>query len=767
MQGRRTLAALRDSEEQLDQIFNNSTNGLAFTEAVSGKIVKVNDTWVRQTGIARSDAIGKSAMELGMWAHEHEREACLAALARDGRLRDFEATLAFRGVDRQLAMNADYVNLRRGRYLLWELRDITERKWAEVELALLKQSIDVHFDAAYWFDRDGKFTYVNEAGYRALGFDHGELIGRHIFEVNRAATAERMGVVWDTLRAKGFFRSEATHRRKDGSEFPVEIHTSYIRFGGKEYACGFARDITERRQAEAALRVSEERFRAAFMTGLDAGFWATLQDGTILEINQVFETLYGYTREEAIGKRAQELGLYADPSDRARVVSEVRAKGFVRDLELKARRKGGQIMTVSFSARMVQGSGEHFLLGIVRDITERKLAEAETARLTSQLQQAQKMESVGRLAGGVAHDFNNMLAVILGNAELALERVDPAGPLHNDLVNIQSAAQRSADLTRQLLAFARKQTVAPKVLNLNDTVAGMLKMVKRLIGEDIRLEWLPGANLWPVHIDPTQIDQILANLCVNARDAIANIGKITIETGVRALAADAAAVHEGAVHEGVAPGDYVWLAVSDDGSGMDAATLSKAFEPFFTTKEIGKGTGLGLATVYGIAKQNGGFVDAQSELGRGTTFTIYLPGHAGKDIRERKDAVAGPFQPGQETVLLVEDEPPLLKVTRRMLERRGYKVLAASSSGQAIELAREHAGTIDLLVTDVVMPEMNGRDLAKSFLRLYPQAKRLFMSGYTADVIAHQGVLDEGVFFIQKPFSARDLAAMVRKVLDG
>jgi CheY-like chemotaxis protein len=265
--------------------------------------------------------------------------------------------------------------------------------------------------------------------------------------------------------------------------------------------------------------------------------------------------------------------------------------------------------------------------------------------------------------------------------------------------------------------------------------------------------------LWPVNIDPTQIDQILANLCVNARDAIANVGKITIETGTKVLVAATPSV--------TAPGDYVWLAVSDDGCGMDPATQAHVFEPFFTTKEVGKGTGLGLATVYGIVKQNHGFIDLHSELGQGTVFTIYLPRHVGKDIPEPKDALAGTLQPGQETLLLVEDEAPLLEVTQRMLEKRGYKVLAASSPGQALQLAREHAGTIDLLVTDVVMPEMNGRDLAKNFLSLYPQAKRLFMSGYTADVIAHQGVLDAGVFFIQKPFSATDLAAMVRKVLDG
>jgi two-component system, cell cycle sensor histidine kinase and response regulator CckA len=585
---------------------------------------------------------------------------------------------------------------------------------------------------------------------------------RPIFQAAMAASNDPQG--------DGVMKTEFRIRRPDGSIRWLMLwgRTEFEGSPGMRRparAAGTIMDITERiterRLAEAALRESEEKFRASFMTGLDAVFWASLKDGRIMEINRVFESLYGYSRAEAIGKTAHELGLYRDPDDRARMLSELEEKGFVRDLELEARQKSGQIITVSFSASLVLSSSQQFFLGIVRDITEHKRVEEETAKLTSQLQQAQKMESVGRLAGGVAHDFNNMLGVILGHCELAMEKVDPADPLHNDLVSIRAAAQRSADLTRQLLAFARKQTVAPKVLNLNDTVAGMLKMVKRLIGENVELEWRPGENLWPVKIDPSQIDQILANLCVNARDAIANVGKIAIATGTRGMGPDSAAGPTGA-----APGDYVWLSVTDDGCGMDQAMLSHVFEPFFTTKEVGKGTGLGLATVYGIVKQNEGLIDLRSEPGQGTVFTIYLPRHVGKDARARSDAMIPTLQPGQETILLVEDEAPLLTVTQRILQKRGYQVLTASTPGQAIQVAREHAGNIDLLITDVVMPEMNGRDLAKNFLSLYPQAKRLFMSGYTADVIAHQGVLDEGVCFIQKPFSAEDLAATVRRVLE-
>jgi CheY-like chemotaxis protein len=371
------------------------------------------------------------------------------------------------------------------------------------------------------------------------------------------------------------------------------------------------------------------------------------------------------------------------------------------------------------------------------------------------------MESVGRLAGGIAHDFNNMLGVILGRTEIAMTRIEDTQPLYKDLQEIRKAAERSANLTRQLLAFARKQTVMLRALDMNETVEGMLKMIRRLIGEDIELVWLPDSVLLPVRMDPGQIDQILANLCINARDAIDGVGKITIETG-SAVFDEAICYH----HMDFIPGDFVMLSVSDNGCGMDRETLDKLFEPFFTTKGVGKGTGLGLSTVYGIVKQNGGFINVYSERDRGTTFRIYLPRHTDKAKQIPNDDKQM-HRPGSEVVLLVEDEPAILEMANMMLERMGYRVLSTGTPSQAISMARSFVGDIHLLMTDVVMPEMNGRDLAKNILSVYPDIKRLFMSGYTADVIAHQGVLDEGVHFIQKPFTMDDLAAKLREVLDS
>ncbi|ACN16946.1 two-component sensory box histidine kinase/response regulator [Desulforapulum autotrophicum HRM2] len=404
----------------------------------------------------------------------------------------------------------------------------------------------------------------------------------------------------------------------------------------------------------------------------------------------------------------------------------------------------------------------HVSARLIGEITERKQAEQERQMLQAQLIQAQKMEAIGRLAGGVAHDFNNMLSIILGHSEIILEDMDPSNPFFPGIKEIFKASERSTNLTRQLLAFARKQTVDPKVLNLNDVIAEMLKMLHRLIGEDISIKWVPAKNLSWVKMDPSQIDQILANLCINARDAIKSVGKITIETDNITL--DEAYTRE---HVGFIPGDYVLLTVSDNGTGMDRATLDKLFEPFFTTKGPGRGIGLGLATVYGIVKQNDGFIYVYSELDMGTTFKIYLPPHkTSATSKTTKNGDIAVFS-GTETILLVEDERAILEMTSAMLERLGYKVLGASSPHEAIRMSQNADFKIHLLMTDVVMPQMNGWELAEKVLQVYPNLKCLFMSGYTANVIAHHGVLEEGVHFINKPFSKQDLADKLRDVLDN
>jgi signal transduction histidine kinase len=398
--------------------------------------------------------------------------------------------------------------------------------------------------------------------------------------------------------------------------------------------------------------------------------------------------------------------------------------------------------------------GPRYVNVYARDITE-------SEDLRSQLAQAQRMESVGRLAGGVAHDFNNLLMGIMGYADLCRDGIDANHPIREWLAEITHEAQRSANLTRQLLAFARKQTIAPKVLDLNEAVGDMLKMLRRLIGEDIDLAWQPCLEPWRVRLDPGQLDQILANLCVNARDAIGDVGKVTIGTANVTIDAEYCAGHIEA-----RPGSYAVLAVSDDGCGMDRETLGNVFDPFFTTKAMGQGTGLGLATVYGIVKQNEGFINVYSEPGKGTTFRIYLPRFEGGTAAQEHTGKTPGRRGGSETVLLVEDEKSVRVTTRLFLEDLGYTVLAAECPAEALRQAEDHGGLIHLLITDVVMPGMSGRDLAARVIEKHPGTKCLFISGYTANVIAHRGILDAGIEFLPKPFSRDQIARRVREILD-
>jgi PAS domain S-box-containing protein len=530
----------------------------------------------------------------------------------------------------------------------------------------------------------------------------------------------------------------------------------------RERALLRVQDLIEVRTCE--LRESEKQYRGLF-TGSRDGIVVVDCQGKFLDANAAYCAMIGYSVDEL-----QALSGFSCITPEKWQVwehDEIWNRRLMKDghsgiYEKEFIRKDGTIFPVELQSFTVfDSSGKpKYLWGTARDITAIKQAESEQEKLQAQLNQAQKMESVGRLAGGVAHDFNNMLGVILGYAELALGQVDPNQRIFANLQQIRKAAQRSADLTLQLLAFARKQTVAPRVLDLNETVEGMLNMLRRLIGEDINLAWFPDKNIWPVKVDPSQIDQNLANLCVNARDAIVDVGRITIETGNIAFDADYCANHAG-----FAPGEYVMLAVSDDGYGMDKETLTHIFEPFFTTKVVGRGTGLGLATVYGAVKQNNGFINVYSEPNHGTTFRIYLPRHKGEAGQTQKESPAAPAAQGHKTILLAEDEPAILELATIMLEQLGYTVLAASLPSEAIRLAETYPDQIHLLMTDVVMPEMNGRGLAKNLLSIYPSLKCLFMSGYTANVIAHHGVLDEGVYFIQKPFSMDELATKVRKAL--
>lgn len=488
------------------------------------------------------------------------------------------------------------------------------------------------------------------------------------------------------------------------------------------------------------------------------GYLTLNGQGKIIEANLTATSMLGITRTDLLKKP---FAKFIHPEDQDLYYLHCKKnKGTTRPQPLDMRLVHSD--NTSFWAQLLttfQANGEGRIT--FSDITPRKEAEAESAKLEIQLLQAKKMEAIGRLAGGIAHDFNNMLTVIIGHADLAKMSVDRSSPIYENLIAISDAAEHSSNLTRQLLAFARKQVISPKLMDLNEAVSSMLNILQRLIGEEINLNWHPSASLWLVMLDPSQFDQILANLCINARDSIAGIGNITIETENYVTDDNFCSQNVDCI-----PGEYVRFSVSDDGCGMDMETLAKIFEPFYTTKGFGKGTGLGLATVDGIVKQNHGFINVCSEPGVGTTFSIFLPRNTDATGHSEVEAPEETARHGKlETILVVEDDPAILNLISTFLKELNYRVLAANGPREAMRLAIEHSDAIQLLITDVVMPDMTGHDLANNLKKLNPQIKCLFMSGYTADIIATHGVLATGVHFIQKPFTPKLLSAKLREVL--
>lgn len=597
----------------------------------------------------------------------------------------------------------------------------------------------------------GKVVDVNPFLLQLLGYSFDALFGKYVWEIGVFKDIAASKDAFKTLQENEYIRYEDLPLETcDGRPIAVEfVSNVYLVDHRRVIQCNI-RDITARKRAEA-----EHMRLMAAIEQVEEVVVMTDVNGIIQFVNPAFERTTGYSREEAVGQNPRILKSGQQDEQFYIDLWETISSGRTWAGRMVNKRKDGTFYTEESTVSPVRDASGRIInyVSVQRDITEE-------LRLAAQSQQAQKMEAVGLLAGGVAHDYNNMLGVILGYTELAMNKVEAAQPLYTDLKHILNAAKRSADITRQLLAFARKETIIPVALDLNRSVVSILNMLRRLIREEIELAWLPAVGQCPIKMDPIQVEQILMNLCLNARDAITGVGKVTIETGSAVLDETYCADHAGFV-----PGKYVLLAVSDDGSGMDKEIVDHIFDPFFTTKGVGQGTGLGLSMVYGIVSQNNGFINVYSEPGKGTTFKIYLPWYSNQAV-ETHGEVAAEIPPSRgETVLVVEDEPALLMIARMMLEQLGYRVLPAGTPAEAIGLAEKNANKIHLLVTDLVMPEMNGRDLAERLHLLYPGMRTLFSSGYTANVIGQRGVLDEGVNFIQKPFSMKDLAVKVREAL--
>ena len=759
---RRAAEALQQSEARFRELFRMAPVPLADVSR-DGRILAVNDRFVHLIGYGTDEMPNlEQALELTLNDPGFRRQVTSAwqaalerAIADHTDMPAFESPLLCRdGQVRTMVVGTQMIS----DSILVSFFDITERKMAEEAMDRERRQL------LSIFDNLNEIIYVSDPFIYEILFANRhlrELIGKDPtgglcyrelqdfaepcdFCTNRILFASGGGPYrWE-------YHNPVTHT-------DVAIVDQLIRWtDGRDVRLEIALDITERKRAEQALRESERKLRSIFAAMTDV-ILIFDGEGRCIEVAPT-DTVFLYRPpDEVQGKTLDEL---FPPEKAAEFLGAIRgalsrkAPVFL-DYELTIGQR--QVWFASSIAPL----SEERVIWVARDITERRQAQAERENLQTQLHQSQKLEAVGILAGGVAHDFNNMLGAIMGYAELALGAMSPTDPFRRNLERILDAAQRSANLTRQLLAFARRQTIEPVVFDLNQAVGDILKMIQRLIGENIELVWRPGEGPCTVRMDPSQLDQILVNLCVNARDAIGGVGRISIETAKTSF--DEAYC---TAHVECNPGEHVLLAVSDDGCGMDRQTLEHIFEPFYTTKELGQGSGMGLATVYGAVRQNEGFISVYSEPGQGTTFRIYLPLHAAIDLAARA-------QPGEdiprscgETLLIVEDDPTLLEMGMMMLQHLGYTVLSAATPQEALRIAEAEGLEIHLVLTDVVMPEMNGRELSERLHSLRPAARYLFMSGYTADVIAHQGVLDRGLNFIQKPFSLKDLALKVRQVLD-
>jgi PAS domain S-box-containing protein len=645
--------------------------------------------------------------------------------------------------------------------------DITERKRAE---NAVRQSED-RLDFALQVSEIGAWDLdlVDQTAHRSLNHDRifgyqtllptwtYEMFLEHVLPEDRSEVDR---LFRQAISDKGDWSFECRIRRGDGEVRWIWASGRHRldESGVAQKMAGVVQDITERKRAEDAVKQAEAKYRSIFENAVEGIFQST-PDGRFISVNPSMVRILGYESAEDLMAHRTDIGTqhYVDANSRTELEQMLAEHSIVVGYECEVYRKDrSKIWTVE-NVRAVHDEGGAVLYyeGSIEDITERKT-------LAEQLRQSQKLEAIGMLAGGIAHDFNNLLTVILGYGDLTLTRLNKEDPLHRNISEVNNAAERAAGLTRQLLAFSRKQVMQPKVLDLNTVVSELEKMLRRLIGEDVGLRTALESDLGSVKADPGQIEQIIMNLAVNARDAMPQGGKITIETTNVHLDEEYAKSHIAVI-----PGPYVMLAVSDTGMGMDQQTQARIFEPFFTTKVAGKGTGLGLSTVYGIVKQSGGNIWVYSELGRGTTFKIYLPRvDEGAQKFERRVEAKGALK-GSETVLLAEDEEAVRTLARQLLEMYGYQVLEAANGGAALLICERHQEPIHLLITDVIMPEMSGRELADRLAQLRPDMKVLFMSGYTDNAIVHQGVLDEWADFIQKPFPTDALARKVRNVLDA
>jgi two-component system cell cycle sensor histidine kinase/response regulator CckA len=762
--------ALRESETKFRDLYDNAPLGYHEYDA-EGRITNVNRTDLEMLGYTREELIGQPIWKLNV-NEEAVREQVMAKLA--GTLppgKELERTYKRKNETIFPVLIEDRLIVdENGRIkgIRCTIQDITERKRAEETLQTERRRFQILSEYAPFgmvmIDRDGTFRYINPKFKELFGYDLKDTPnGKMWFRKAFPDPTYRHNVISAWINDSKIFAPGEKRPRvftatcKDGTEKIVSLISVQLETGEYLMTC---EDITEHMHFDEALRESEERYRTLFEGSRDA-VYITTWEGRFVDFNQGFLDLFGYTREELMVLQAQDS--YVHPADRYRFQKEIEKKGFVRDYEVKLRKQNGKEMDCLLNASVRRGSDGTILgyQGIIRDITERKRAEQEMKALEEQLRQSQKMEAIGRLAGGIAHDFNNILTIIQGYCQLSLCELKGDHPLRENIEGIKKSTDRAAALIRKILAFSRRQVMEMRVLDLNTLLMDLDKLLRRIIGEDIELVTVLAEDLGRVKVDPGQIEQVILNLAVNAKDAMPNGGKLTIETANAEL--DEVYARS---HVSVAPGHHVMLSVSDTGVGMSPEVKERIFEPFYTTKEKEKGTGLGLSTVYGIVKQSGGNIWVYSEPGQGTTFKIYLPTAEATSEEITEKVVKEEPPRGGETILVVEDEEEVRKLAVQFLQKQGYKVLEATQGMEALLICEQHKESIHLLVTDVVMPGMSGRELSERLTSLRPEIKILYMSGHTNSAIFHHGVLEPGVILLQKPFTLEALARKVREVLD-
>jgi two-component system cell cycle sensor histidine kinase/response regulator CckA len=747
---------LRKSEERFNKAFCSNPLAISISTQAEGRYLDVNDAFLQILGYKRGDVIGHTASKLSFWAQPSQRMEMLELLGKNGRVTEFRTQYkTSTGDHRETEVSAELIELEGQPCVLAITRDITERMRSEKSLREYERVVEGLMDMIVVVDRDYRYIIANRSFLNYRDMEREQVIGHRVDEVVEkeifeSVVKEKMDECFGGKVVQYELKYDYPNlgeRAVFASYFPIAGPT-----GIERIAC-VLRDITEHKRAEEKLRKSEERFSKAFRQSPLAITISTEADGLYLDANESFLKMTGHTREDVVGHTTSEMSFWALPSLRADLLRQLREGGSVTDRPMQFNSATAEIREAELSWEKIEIEGQPCLLAFMRDITE-------TRRLEAQFLQAQKMEAVGRLAGGVAHDFNNMLSVIIGYSDLSMDLVEPESTLKRYLVQVKKASERAAALTRQLLAFSRQQIIFPRSLNLNDVVNNVSTMLLRMVGESISVSFQPTIPIGSIKADPGQIEQILMNLVVNARDAMPRGGKIIIETADAKL--DDHYVSE---HPGSQTGSHVVLAVRDTGCGMDDSTKSKIFEPFFTTKNIGQGTGLGLSTVYGIVTQSKGSISVDSEVGKGTTFKIYFPRIAAKaeelmQTQEIDDVISG-----SETILLVEDDESVRKVTASLLSSAGYRVIEANNAEKALEVMTASGPQIDLMLTDLIMFGQSGFDLFEQAKIIRPDLRTLFMSGYTGDLAILRGDFISERAFLSKPFTRLSLLKKVHSVL--